>query len=425
MIAPPIQILVVFLLIVLLRRRPLGHAFVLSSLLLGVMAGQAPKALAATMVHSLVSLRALTITGIVGLVMVLSTSLEAAGVLNGLVRILNHRLRHPLVRIAVFPALIGLLPVPGGALFSAPLVAQIGCFEPAGDPPLFSFTNYWFRHIWECWWPVGPAILMGAALSGLPVWGFAAVLMPVMGVMVAAGFWAIRRRVSIRVETPEPGKPFPSRQLVKAAVAVVMILGSGIGAGAWVSTVDDVSVAAFAREGGLMAALAVAVVCLCWAGCLRTTCCLSFFKQGRMIQLVYLVLSLFAFKGVMESTGLISHFCTDLHQLHVSPMLLCIVLPIVVSLISGLNLVTVGITFPILLPIIAASGTASIVPYAVLAYLCGFAGVMIAPTHLCLVLSNTYFNARPATVYRYLLLPCGLLLIASILYFFLIRIWWP
>jgi hypothetical protein len=85
----------------------------------------------------------------------------------------------------IFPALVGLLPVPGGALFSAPLLAQIGCFDHTCDPPLFSFTNYWFRHIWECWWPVGPGILMVAALTDSPVWEFAAVLMPVMGVMVA------------------------------------------------------------------------------------------------------------------------------------------------------------------------------------------------------------------------------------------------
>jgi hypothetical protein len=109
-----------------------------------------------------------------------------------------------------------------------------------------------------------------------------------------------------------------------------------------------------------MAALAAAVASMCRAGRLRTSCCLAFLKQDPLI----------------------------------------------------------------LLPIIAASGAVSILPYAVLAYLSGFVGVMIAPTHLCLVLSNTYFKAKPATVYRFLALPCGLLLTASILYFLLIRTWW-
>jgi hypothetical protein len=48
--------------------------------------------------------------------------------------------------IIIFPALIGLLPMPGGAIFSAPMVKDIGSrYQLSGSQ--LSYINYWFRHI--------------------------------------------------------------------------------------------------------------------------------------------------------------------------------------------------------------------------------------------------------------------------------------
>ncbi|MFP4522582.1 MAG: DUF401 family protein, partial [Fibrobacterota bacterium] len=50
--------------------------------------------------------------------------------------------------MAVLPALIGLLPMPGGAVFSAPLVDS--CDEEKTVSPLLKTKiNYWFRHVWD------------------------------------------------------------------------------------------------------------------------------------------------------------------------------------------------------------------------------------------------------------------------------------
>jgi hypothetical protein len=47
----------------------------------------------------------------------------------------------------------------------------------------------------------------------------------------------------------------------------------------------------------------------------------------------------------------------------------------------------------------------------------GFVGVLLSPLHLCLVLSNAYFQAGPMTVYRLLWQPCLVLLLAALAYF--------
>jgi hypothetical protein len=55
--------------------------------------------------------------------------------------------------------------------------------------------------------------------------------------------------------------------------------------------------------------------------------------------------------------------------------------------------------------------------YMMLLLCSGFTGVLLSPLHLCLILSNQYFNARMKDVYRQLWLPCGALMVIAILYF--------
>jgi len=62
----------------------------------------------------------------------------------------------------VMPAIMGLLPSPGGARFSAPLVAET-LENSAVSNQEKAFINFWFRHIWE---PILP-VLMAAMLMGI------------------------------------------------------------------------------------------------------------------------------------------------------------------------------------------------------------------------------------------------------------------
>ncbi|MCF6334926.1 MAG: DUF401 family protein, partial [Spirochaetales bacterium] len=92
------------------------------------------------------------LSAIIILVIWLSSQMAAAGVMGDLVESIKAKVSTK-GSIAILPAIIGLLPMPGGALFSAPLVDD--CDEGAKiDPVLKTKINYWFRHIWEYTWPL-------------------------------------------------------------------------------------------------------------------------------------------------------------------------------------------------------------------------------------------------------------------------------
>jgi hypothetical protein len=62
-------------------------------------------------------------------------------------------------------------------------------------------------------------------------------------------------------------------------------------------------------------------------------------------------------------------------------------------------------------------------PYLMLALASGFVGVLVSPLHLCFLLSNEYFKTELLPVYRHMRVPLGALLVAAVVYFWLLRSW--
>ncbi|MDD2912806.1 MAG: DUF401 family protein, partial [Candidatus Bipolaricaulis anaerobius] len=101
---------------------------------------------------------------------------------------------------ALGPAILGMLPMPGGALLSAPLVERAG-----GAPPdVRAAANVWFRHTLHSIYPLSPALITGATLAGLDVWGVIPYQLPAVLILVALGYAAFLRRVSGPVELDGP-----------------------------------------------------------------------------------------------------------------------------------------------------------------------------------------------------------------------------
>ena len=86
---------------------------------------------------------------------------------------------------------------------------------------------------------------------------------------------------------------------------------------------------------------------------------------------------------------------------------------------TGLTIAFVSITFPVLMPLMG--GEPPTMGLLALAFGSGFAGVMLSPLHLCLVLSGEYFNADMAKVYHRLWMPSALVFCAGIIPFYLFR----
>jgi uncharacterized protein len=116
-----------------------------------------------------------------------------------------------------------------------------------------------------------------------------------------------------------------------------------------------------------------------------------------------LVVGVLAFKGVMEDSGVVETLPGFFAELGVPLVLVLFALPFLVGLLTGITVAYVGITFPLLLPLMG--GIPPDLGLLVFAYASGFAGVMFSPVHLCLVLTRDYFRADLSPIYRTMLVP--------------------
>ena len=123
-----IRILFVFAVILFCinRKLPLGSCFCLGAVALGFVFGMVPAAIIKSAIMALADPKTLSLAAVVSLILVLSHSLEAAGQMNRLLDRFQGLVRIQALNIVIFPALIGLLPMPGGAIFSAPMVKNLG-----------------------------------------------------------------------------------------------------------------------------------------------------------------------------------------------------------------------------------------------------------------------------------------------------------
>jgi uncharacterized protein len=414
-----VRILIVFVLILLAikRRWLLGNAFLVGSLGLGALFSMAPAAIGRSMGMALVQPKTLCLSIVVGLILVLSHSLERGGQMARLLNSFEGLVRKPQVNLVIFPALIGLLPMPGGAIFSAPMVKRMGLRHHLSGAHL-SYINYWFRHIWEYWWPLYPGVLLATALSGVDLWRLVFFALPLTLVAVIAGYWPLRANALLHVDKGSVTHSSNAGTFLVELGPIAMVIFGGLGLGMLMPLLLPGRLLPVAKELGLIIALLLAIGWvwrmnkMAWAQRWRII------RQPAMLKMLYMVAAILIFKGILEASGAVSQLSMEMLQYHIPLMPICMILPFVVGGVAGITIAFVGTTFPILISLIQTlAQTHLMLPYLILALACGFMGVLLSPMHLCLLLSNEYFETELIPVYRHMGIPLGVMLIASVAYF--------
>jgi uncharacterized protein len=401
----------------------LGSAFLGGAFVLGLIFHLPPWAIAASALKALIDPKTVSLTVVVSLILVLSQSLEASGQMARLLARFEGLVARQRLNIVIFPALIGLLPMPGGAIFSAPMVRTIGADAELTGAQM-SFINYWFRHLWEYWWPLYPGVLLSTNLASIDLWHFVGTLFPMSLVAAAAGYLALRGMMPARrpggEKPPGAGKtrihPFV-RELTPILIAIV----PGIVLGSLLEMILTGPAATVSKELGLIAALCAAIAWVWRTNRLSAAQQRSIVLRREMLAMIYMVAAILVFKGVLLDSRAVEAVSVELIGWQVPLAAIAVLLPLLVGLVVGITIAFVGSAFPILISLIAAYGARDqTLAYLMLAMTGGFVGVLLSPLHLCLVLSNQYFKADPMAVYRRLWRPCVALILAASGYFFVL-----
>jgi len=385
-----IKLLAVIAVIIFLIRIKwkLEYIMLLASLLIGVLFGLSPVQIGKNFVLALVDPATLKLIGIIVLVYILSGVLRKVESLKDLVDSLQGLVKDYRLVLAFIPALLGLIPMPAGAIFSAPMVKDVGG-RVGLTPEEELFVNYWFRHIWEFVWPLFPGIILFAGLLKVEIQEVIVVQFPLTIITVIVGFiWEYK---NLRKDTTLINKKdilFNLKKLFFGVWPILLIIVLVLG-----------------TKTDLLLSLLIVILSLIFINIKKLSLKIlkEIVKNDIDLSVVILIASIMIFKRILQVSGGIEIIPEVFAKLGIHPFIVLFSIPFFIAIMTGVGTAALGIGLPVLLPIII-QGEPNLY-YAMLAFTGSFAGVMISPMHLCLVVTKNYFKADMAKIYKMLTLP--------------------
>lgn len=425
-ISPFIKVVLVFLfVIVLIRCRfSVGTALTTGSIVLGLWFGLSPLRVGSSIIGSLIAPQTVMLLLVVTLILILSHAMEESGQMKRLLVSFRGFSRNSRLNLALFPAIIGLLPMPGGAIFSAPMVHEIS-HQQALTAEGKTLINYWFRHIWEFSWPLYPGVLLTCALSGIDLGTFVLAQFPLTLFAAWVGYLMLLRSIPVHGHRCVSGSQSSVRQFLIELTPIVLVVGGAVLFGGLIYLAGTAwpALRTVRQEIPLIAALVLAI-CWVWRANhigleqMQHICC-----DRSLLSMMMVIAGVMIFKGILEDSQAVSEISRALTSARVPITLVVVVLPFLVGTITGITVAFVGTTFPILFSLVTSAGmTDQFLAYTVLAFCAGYLGVLLSPLHVCLVLTCTYFQTNLARVYPKLSLPCAAVAVAGLLSFWINRL---
>jgi integral membrane protein (TIGR00529 family) len=294
--------------------------------------------------------------------------------------------------VAVLPAAVGLMPMPGGALLSAPLVGEV--LKTDGKQPRFlAASNYWFRHIMEFFWPLYPGIILGAGIAGISVQTFSLLGIVMTLIMIVIGYFFFLRRITNHSQTSHSMQALWRICLAIWPLFLTVIL-------------------ALALEVDIVVALLIAVAVTIITNRSSWPRLWPVVKSSVTFRLFFMVFGILVFKDLLELSGAVGDIPAEVARLGIPPAMVIFTVSFLAGLLTGMVAAIVGLSFTILsgflyYPDIHLGNI-------FFAYLSGYYGMMLSPTHFCLLLTTEHFKADLSHVYRTYALPLTILFVCGL-----------
>jgi uncharacterized protein len=394
-----IKVLFVFAIVLILNRMKLhlGLALIIGSFSMALWFENGLFRSVSIIFNGAVNIECVYLLIIIYLILALTLLMKDTGFMSKMISSVRGIVPSRRMAMAILPAMIGLLPMPGGAAVSAPMV-EAADDDNEIDPAQKSAINYWFRHSWEYWWPLYPGILLAAEISGLSLFQIGLIQFPLT--LCSLGFGAIFLLVPLNPGPKRERKKGNIKDLVMslAPIAILMIL--------WFLTGNITRLFSHSTYLPMIVGLAGSILFVQITGKAEWSSWKEIFKKKKTYMLLLVVIGVKIFSATLKSPvpqgdRIVDLLRENLKSIEAPEILIVMVIPFISGIVTGIAYGFVGASFPIVMSIAGdGASTSRIMSYVVLAYGFGYMGMMLSPVHVCLIVSNEYFNTKLSQSYK-------------------------
>ncbi|GHV53393.1 hypothetical protein FACS1894206_03980 [Deltaproteobacteria bacterium] len=386
-----------FMLFAISRKWSLWLAILSGGLFLALLFNLSFLDIGAIAVGTLVQPDFLSLFSVVICILLLSAVQGSSGQGQRLVAGLRPYIKSARLRLIFFPALIGLLPMPGGAIFSCPMVQDVADELDMTERHKV-LINYWFRHIWESVWPLYPGYILACSLANIPLLLLWRYTFPFIFISVAVG-WFLLLRIPIKTRSGKNGD-FETKKPLASVLAEALPIITAIAAAPLYGK-------CFALFGIIPPNGAPFVCSFLTATCIALkqnslpfSIVPRLLLQRQTVNMLALVLMIFFFKELVIAANVVDALATILSGKS-AMLVLFFFLPFLMGILTGLMLGFVGAAFPLLIGLLEQAGMYDErLCWIMLGLFAGNFGQMLSPLHSCYLVTLEFFKVPMAETWR-------------------------
>lgn len=352
-------------LLLFIARKSLWLALIVGAFVLGIFNLELPVFLS-LIISTITDPAILLLALAVGLIPLIGGGLQVSGLLADLVNNLQMKRQ---VFLGFSPALMGLLPIPGGALLSAPMLSK------AGDditPSTYTAINVWFRHILILIYPLG-ALLPCSKMANLNVYTIIIYLLPAFAVLFSLGYFFFL--YNIRGNMPSEKKSDlrkiipPLLIIIIAPIIHIILSNSGV--------MDEIS---------LLIGISTSLILTYFIGRLQTKNIKGILTKMKPWKYFLIIIGVFLFLHIFEA----SNISGEISKIIISKSFLIVFIGGFLGFVTGRVQLPIFILVPIFL-VKFGNSELTVLSFAIM-YVAVYIGYMISPVHPCVSVSVEYFK---------------------------------
>ncbi len=349
---------------------------------------------------------------LVGLVIILSMMMKETGLIEELVSTIRGSFSAR-TSVAVLPAMIGLLPMPGGALFSAPLLDHFDDISGI-DPNMKTRINYWFRHVWEYAWPLYPGIIVACDVAGIELWQIFFLGIPLSISSIFIGYFYYLSRIA----QDQKGYPLKRDSLnIRPFIPVITVVISYVVIQVFFPMIPKAN-----QYLPMIIGLVIAVSSLQFRKPLSMDTWGKIMTSKNLYKMMVIILMVRIYGAFIDvsidGVPLVGLMTQEMQQLGVPSLPLIMLIPFLAGITMGVSVGFAGSALPVVIALLGPDPSFGLLAGTlVFSYVCGFMGTMLSPLHVCMIVTCEYYKTGLSASFRAVIIPA--IILASIAFIYM------
>jgi integral membrane protein (TIGR00529 family) len=427
-----IGVIIAFALIIILIRKKFnfGLSLIIGSLILGVFslqeinAVEIPKAFVEALIYSFednkLDTLAIELALLLLLIYILAKCMQETNAIQKLIDSFRTIFYKGGI-LGLIPAIYGLMPVPGGALFSAPMIDKEGNkFNLENNQK--NFLNVWWRHIWFPIFPISSAMMTICSIefSNIDIYDLIIADIPAFIAFFIIGFIFLRFFIKKipKLKTPPKkdytGLIFLLPPLIPILIYILIFLILFLNGTSEI--LKDYQIKIF------IIGVVLSIFFLFYLIKNTKKEFIQIIKRSISFNLVLAIFGILIFREMIEVSNANIILANLINQLLIPPLLIIIIIPLILGLITGYNLGAVLLSYFLVEPFFNETGL-NIIGLTSIIFISSLVGYLISPIHLCNVVSSDYLKTDTTRMYKmYIPAIITLLLIQTTFVFIFFRV---